>query len=350
MLNTKTIFNRKNILVTGGAGFIGSHVCDELVKQSNVICIDDFSTSHVENINHLLENPNFEFIKHDLTKRIDLTEQHELDKFKIRFQGIQEIYHLACPTSPKNFNKQRYHSLLTNGVGTINVLELAKAYKAKFLLASSSVVYGPRFPNAPRFTEDYHGYVDCNSPRACYDEGKRFAESSAITYRDMFSLDIKIARIFRTYGPRMSLFDGHMVPDFVLQALNSKPMVIYGDETFSTSLCYVSDVVEGLLKLMNSKEYGPLNFGHYDEIKMTDIANKIKTMVSSSSEVSFAKPMLFMSPLGLPDLTAVKEKLGWYPLVPLDEGLQKTIEYIKANQFILQPMLWKYEDEESQTK
>lgn len=345
MLNTKTIFNRKNILITGGAGFLGSHLCDELIKQNNVICVDDFSTSRVENINHLLENPNFEFVKHDITKPLNLNELHELDKFKVRFQGIQEIYHLACPTSPKNFNQQRYHSLATNSLGTINTLELAKACKAKMLLASSSVVYGPRFPNAPRFAESYRGYVDTSSPRACYDEGKRFAETAAATYRETFSLDIKIARIFRTYGPRMSLFDGHMIPDFVLQALNSKPMIIHGDEHFSTSLCYVSDIVEGMIKMMNSKEYGPLNFGHYDELKMTDIAEKIKSMVGSSSDISYTKPLMFMSPLGLPDITLVKEKLGWYPLVPLEEGLQKTIEYIKANQFVLQPMLWKYDDD-----
>ncbi|MFA6553686.1 MAG: GDP-mannose 4,6-dehydratase [Patescibacteria group bacterium] len=344
MLNTKTIFEKKNILVTGGAGFIGSHLCDELLKQGNVICLDDFSTSRVENINHLLENPNFEFIKHDITKPINLNEMHELDKFKIKFQGIQEIYHLACPTSPKNFSKQRYHSLLTNGAGTINALELAKNYKSKFLLASSSVVYGPRFADAPRFEESYHGYVDFNSPRSCYDEGKRFAETASITYRDSFSLDVKIARIFRTYGPRLSLFDGHMISDFVLQALNNKPMVIYGDASFSTSMCYVSDIVEGLMKLMTSKEFGPFNFGHFDETKMIDIASRIKEIVSSSSEVAFSEPLVFMSPLGLPDLTLVKEKLGWYPLVPLEEGLKKMIEYVKANQFILQPMLWKYEE------
>jgi UDP-glucuronate decarboxylase len=343
MATNNAVGQQKNVLVTGGAGFLGSHLCDELIRNNNVICLDDFSSSRVENISHLLEQPNFEFIKHDISKPIDLKEYRELDKFKIRFQGIQEIYHLACPTSPKNFNDLRVKTLRANSLGTINVLELALEYKAKFLLTSSMVVYGPRFPDAPVFSEEYQGYVNFVGPRGCYDEGKRFAETAVVTYRDTYNLDAKIARIFRTYGPRLSLFDGHMIPDFVLQALNNKPMVVYGDEQFSTSLCYVSDVIEGLLKLMKSGEAGPVNFGNEQEYRMGEIAEKIKQMIGSSSAVVHKDPLLFMTPLGLPDITLAKNKLGWYPLVPLEEGLVRTIEYIRANQNVLQPLLWKYE-------
>lgn len=337
---------RPNILVIGGAGFIGSHLCDELVKTYNVICLDDFSSGKVENINHLLQNPYFEFLKHDISQPINLVEAHELDKFNVRFRGVQEIYYLATPTSPKQFNSFRVQTLKANSQGVINALELARQYQAKFLLASSAVVYGPRFANAPLYNEEYAGYVDQTSPRACFDEGKRFAESATITYRDVYNLDTKIARIFRTYGPRLALFDGHMVADFVLQALNNKPLVIYGDETFSTSLCYISDIVEALVKLMASHETDPINLGHYEELKMVDIANTIKSMTNSQSPVQYRSSLLFMSPLGLPDISKAKEKLGWYPLVSLNEGLLQTIEYVKANQNILQPQLSKYDEEQ----
>ncbi|MDP2683928.1 MAG: GDP-mannose 4,6-dehydratase [bacterium] len=348
MTTTKKILQRKNILVTGGAGFIGSHLCDELVKEHNIICLDDFSSGRLENINHLLENPYFEFIKHDISKSINLDEFHELDKFKIKFQGVQEIYHLAVPTSPKNFNNLKINTLKTTSIGVINALELAKKYQAKFLLASSVVVYGPRFENAPRFTEEYQGYVDMVGERSCYDEGKRFSETAVATYHQVFNIDTKIARIFRTYGPRLSLFDGHMVPDFVLQAINNKPLVIYGGEKFTTSLCYISDIIEGLTKFMNSKEAGPFNFGQYEEYKMSDVAKKIKEMTNSNSEIEYKESLLFMTPLGLPDISLVKEKLGWYPLISLENGLATTIEYVKANQNILQPMLWKYEEDNAQ--
>jgi len=346
MPETKKILTRKNILVTGGAGFIGSHLCDELIKENNIICLDNFSSGRVENIKHLLENPYFKFIKHDVSKPVDLTEYHELDKFKIKFQGIQEIYHLACPTSPKNFDKLKINTLKTNSLGVINILDLAQEYQAKFLLASSVVIYGPRFANAPHFTEDYQGYVDMVGQRSCYDEGKRFAETAATTYHQVYNLETKIARIFRTYGPRLALFDGHMIPDFVLQAINNKPLLIYGGEDFTTSLCYVSDVIDGLIKMMKSPEAGPLNFGHYQENNMNDIAQKIKKMTNSKSEIIHKKSLVFMTPLGLPDISSAKKKLGWYPLISLESGLEKTIEYVRANQNILQPMLWKYEEEQ----
>jgi len=350
MATKKYLTEKKNVIITGGAGFIGSHLCDELIKISHVICVDDFSTSNIENINHLLQNPNFIFIKHDLTKQIDLDEYNELDKFKVKFQGIQEIYHLACPTSPKNFDKYKIKTLHTNSIGTINILELAVKHKAKFLFTSSAVIYGPRYKDSPRFQEDYQGWVNINSPRSCYDEGKRYAESAVVTYRDIYNIDAKIVRIFRTYGPRMSLFDGHMLPDFVLQALNNKPMIVYGDKNFTSTFCYVSDIINGLVRMMNSNDKGPINFGHYEEYKMMDVADRIKEKVNSQSEIVFQNPLLFMTPLGLPDITLAKQKLGWFPLVGLDEGLDKTIEDIKANQHLLDPLIHKYEEEREEEK
>jgi len=334
---------RKNILVTGGAGFIGSHLCDCLVEEANVICLDDFTSSQERNIDHLLQNPNFEFINHDVNEPIDLEKISELSRFKINVQGIQEIYHLACPTSPKKFDNFKIKTLKTSVVATIGMLELALKYKAKFLFSSSAVVYGSRKGEEGRFKEENFGQVNFISSRACYDEGKRFAETCVETYRQVYDLDTKILRIFRTYGPRLPLFDGHMVTDFVLQALNNKPLVIYGDKNFNSSFCYVSDVAEGMIKMMSSEEHGPFNVGHPDKYKMVDLAKQIIAKTKSSSEIVFRAPLLFMTPLGLPDITAIKEKLDWYPVVTIDEGLEKTIEEVTRNQVYLQPLISNYE-------
>ena len=332
------ISGKKNILITGGAGFLGSHLCDRLIKEANILCLDDFTGSGERNIDHLLKLPNFEFINHDISKPIDLEEIKEGKKFKVKFQGIQEIYHLACPTSAKNFDKLKIKTLRTNSLGMINVLEIARKYKAKFLFTSSSVVYGSRQKDNPYFKENFQGLVNFTSPRACYDEGKRFAETICATYQEAYELDAKIVRIFRTYGSRMPLFDGQMVPDFVLQALNNEPLIIYGDEAFSSSFCYVSDIVDGLIKMMVSEEKGPINLGHPDEILMIDIAKKIIEKTNSKSEIIFKEPLLFMTPLGLPDISLAKQKLGWLPLVSLDKGLDKTIKDIEVNRLLLEPM------------
>jgi UDP-glucuronate decarboxylase len=336
---------KKNVLVTGGAGFLGSHLCDELIKDSHVICLDNFCGGNMRNIEHLLQKPNFRFIKHDITQPINLEELPELKDFKIKFQGIQEIYHLACPTSAKNFLKLRIETLKANAIGTINVLEIAKKYKSKILLASSSVVYGPIRKDNPYFKETDLGSVNFVGPRACYDEGKRFAESCFITYKEMYNLETKIARIFRTYGPRMPLFDGQMIADFVLQALNNKPLIIYGDESFSTSLCYVSDIVEGLIAFMASEEVGPINFGHPEKYKLVEVAKKIIEMINSKSEIVFKPPLLFMTPLGLPEITLAKTKLNWFPVVSLESGLKATIEDIKIKRMLLEPFLSEYDKE-----
>src|SRR3990167_9311789 len=243
----------KTILVTGGAGFIGAHLCERLVKDGHrVICVDNFSTSHLRNIEALLQIPTFQFLRLDVTQPFNLESYPELVSFKIAFEGIHEIYHLACPTAIKAFDKFRTQTLFANSLGNYQVLEIARKYKSKILLTSSSVVYGARQDEHPLFTEDVRGVVDHLTPRACYDEGKRFAETMFETYRQVHSLDIRIARIFRTYGPRMPLFDGHLIPDFILNAMDGKDLVLYGGKQFRTSLVYVSDVIDGLLRLMEA--------------------------------------------------------------------------------------------------
>ena len=332
---TKAIFEKKNILVTGGAGFIGSHLCDELVKKNKVICIDNFISGSEKNIDHLLQNPNFQFIKHDINESINLEELSELAKFKIQFQGVQEIYHLATPTSPKDFESKRMDTVLANSVGTRNILDLAVKYKAKFILASSAVVYGQRDKKVKLVKEDYVGKIDQLGPRACYDEGKRFAETLTKTYEEIKGIDAKIVRIFRTYGPRMQLGTGRMLPDFVLHALENKDLEIYGDKNFSSSFCHVSDVVQGLTKVMKSKETGPINIGSDLEYKIVDVAKKVIELTNSKSKVVFKDSLLFMTPLGLPDISFAKERLGWFPIVLLEEGVQGAIDYFRAHKSIV---------------
>jgi len=331
---------RPNVLVTGGAGFLGSHLCEILVRDYNVICVDNLLNSfNYHNIESLLQSPNFYFIKKDINEPLDLLSLPELKGLKIKFQGIQEIYHLACPTSPKNFEKFKIETLKVNSIGMLNILELAKSYKAKILFTSSSVVYGPRGEGSLYFKETDLGKVNFIGGRSCYDEGKRFAETTMFTYQQMYGLDIKVARIFRTYGPRLTLFEGEMISDFALQAINNQPLIIYGDENFDTSLCYVSDTVEGMIALMKSSESGPINLGSIEKYRLADIAKKIIEITGSSSTIKFLPPLLFMSPLGLPDISLAKEKLGWFPVVRLEQGLLKTIEYVKAYKTLLTPLM-----------
>jgi UDP-glucuronate decarboxylase len=333
------IFEKKNVVVAGGAGFLGSHLCERLLKDSHVICVDAFIGSSERNIDLLLRNPDFEFIRHDMTQPLDLESFKELERFKIKFQGIQEIYDLACPTSAKNFDKYRIATVQANSIGVVNALELAIRYGAKFVFGSSSVVYGPRTAEKILFAETDEGIIDHLGPRSCYDEGKRFAETMVVTYRDAKGLDAKIARIFRTYGPRQRLFDGEMIPDFVIDALDGRDLVIYGDESFSTSLTYVTDMVEGLLKLMAAPPtIGAVNIGSDYEVRLTDVAKMICQLTGSSSQVRFEKPLLFMTPLGLPDLTKTKERLGWLPLVRLEDGLARAVEYARANKALIDTM------------
>lgn len=330
------VADKKNILVTGGAGFIGSFLCEKLLATSRVICIDNFVTSQESNIDLLLKNPDFEFIRQDINAPFDLEAFPELARFKIKFQGIQEIYHLACPTSPKKFDQFKMQTLYSNSVGMKNVLDLAVKYKAKFLQASTSVVYGARPADGHAFKEEDYGAVDMLSARSCYDEGKRFAETYCATYSQVHKVDVRIARIFRTYGPRMPLYDGQMIPDFITDALDNKDLVIYGDETFKTSLVYVGDVVDGLIKHMKApSDIGPINLGSDLDIPIIDVAQRIIEMTGSTSKITFQPALMFMTELGLPDLTKVKDKLGWLPLIGIDDGLKKAIDYTVAHKGLL---------------
>ncbi len=322
--------DRKNIIITGGAGFLGSHLAEILVDDYNVISIDNFITSNVSNIQFLLDHPNFEFIKHDLTKPIDLNQYPELDLFKVKALGIHEIYHLACPTSPKHYNKYPIETILANSHATYNVLELAKRYGSKILFTSSAAVYGNYKGNAP-ISEDYWGEVNPIGPRSAYDEGKRFSESLCVNYKNSYKVDVKIARVFKTFGPRMLVNDGRMVPDFIVSALNNKPLKIYGDEYSSATFCYVDDVVEGLIRLMRSDIHGPVNIGSDHSHRVADIAQRIINLTSSKSEIVYMDPLPYPTEHGVPDITRAKESLGWFPLVSIDDGLKKTIDYMNAH-------------------
>ncbi len=330
-MSKRAIFDKKNILVTGGAGFIGSHLCDELVKNNKVICLDDFSTGDEKNIDHLLANPNFEFIKYDVTKPIDLESLPELQKFKIEFQGIQEIYHLACPTSPKNFLDNRISTLDALSLGMKNILETAVKYQSKFMHFSSSVVYGSRRNENEKITEEDWGYLNMLSERSSYDEGKRFAETLVINYKRVYNIDAKIIRLFRIYGPRMKLNDGQMIPDFIDSALDNKDLVILGDKNFYSCFCYVSDCVDASIKMMDSESAGPLNIGSDVEINMTEMAKKIISIIGSNSKIIYAEETLFMTPLCSPDITRARNELGWMPVVMLEQGLKKTIDDLRAS-------------------
>ena len=325
------IFDKKNVLITGGAGFIGSHLCDELIKSCNVICLDNFSTGSEKNIDHLLSEPNFEFIKHDISEPIDLESINELQKFKIQFQGIQEIYHLACPTSPIHFEKNKISTVLANSYGVKNALYIAIKYSAKFLHFSSSVIYGSRDENNAKITENNIGKVDCLSDRSSYDEGKRFAETIVINYKQAYNIDVKILRIFRTCGPRMKLDEGNMVPDFISNALDNKDLVILGDKKFISSFCYISDIIDASIKVMETKLMGPFNIGSDIDINVANVAEKIISILNSKSKITYADKILFMTPLCLPDITKVRHELGWMPIITLEKGLEKTIENLRAS-------------------
>ena len=322
--------NKKVIVVTGGAGFIGSHLSEKLLESSRVICIDNFLTSDVANIDGLLRNPDFVFLKHDLNEPILLESFSDLDRFRVDVKGIQEIYHLGCPTSAKNFDHLRIQTLLANSVAMRNVLDLAVKHKARVLHASTSIVYGPGAGDE-RITETDIGILDQASPRACYDEGKRFAETACFTYSSVHGLDVRVARIFRTFGPKQRLNDGEMIPDFVLDALEGRDLVVYGDENFSTSLLYVTDLVDGLIRLMHAPENpGPVNFGADRKVKLHEVAQMIIEMTGSGSKVVHEPPLLFMTRQGLADTRKAVDTLGWIPLVRLEDGLKSTIEYTQV--------------------
>lgn len=328
---SKQLFERRNVLVTGGAGFIGSHLCDRLVKEAHVICVDNFITSSESNIDHLLQDSNFEFINHDITQPLDLLKYSELGRFKVRFQGIQEIYHLACPISKRHFDDFKIATVLTNSIGVKNVLDIAVEHNAKVLYASSSVLYGPR-SNGSHVKETDECHLDHLSSRGAYDEGKRFSEAILQTYANVYALDVKIARIFRTYGPRMKIFDGNLIPDMILSALEDKDVVLTGNEDSRISMAFVSDIVDGLVRLMSTPiDVTLVNLGSDNDVRLVAIAQKILEIIGSGSRIRFEPPGSYQTEAPLPDITRARDILGWLPLVRLEDGLKKMIDYAKSH-------------------
>ena len=299
------------ILVTGGAGFIGSHLIDRLMAQGHeVICLDNFYTGHKRNLLKWLDNPYFELIRHDITEPIRL----EAD----------QIYHLACPASPVHYQYNPVKTIKTNVLGTLNMLGLAKRVKARFLLASTSEVYGD--PEIHPQSEEYRGNVNPIGIRSCYDEGKRVAETLAFDYHRQNNVEIRVARIFNTYGPRMLENDGRVVSNLVVQSLKGEPLTVYGDGSQTRSFCYVSDLVEGLMRLMNGDSIGPINLGNPGEYTILQLAQAVQKMVNPDAEIIF-KPLPQDDPRRRrPDITKAKSLLGWEPTIPLQEGLKLTIE------------------------
>jgi len=332
-MSKQIIFDKKNVLVAGGAGFVGSHLCDELIKTCKVICVDNFISGSEHNIDHLLANPDFTFINYDLSKPLDLEGHADLKKFKIEFQGIQEIYNLACPMSPKNFLTNRLATIKSNSLVVMNLLDIAVKYNAKFLQFSSSVVYGERHADNPelKFEEGDTGSVDCLSERSSYDEGKRFAETIVSNYRSLYNIDAKIIRLFRIYGPRMEQNDDQMIPDFINDALENKEIIVPGGEEFSSSFCYIEDLLDAVTKLMTTDIAGPINVGSDVDIRIADLVAMIIKDTNSQSYVTHTDSPLFISELVLPSIRRAKEDLNWMPVVTLENGLKKTIFDIQAN-------------------
>jgi len=304
------------IVVTGGAGFLGSHLCDFLIKEGhNVICIDDLITGNTDNIAHLMGNEKFKFIHHDVTNYIFI--EGKLDA----------ILHFASPASPIDYQELPIQTLKVGSLGTHKALGLAKEKKAKFLLASSSEVYGDPLVNPQK--EDYWGNVNSVGPRGVYDESKRFAEAMTMAYHYYHKIDTKIARIFNTYGPRMRKKDGRVVPTFINQALEGKPLTVFGDGAQTRSFCYVSDMVQGIYKFLLSNSNEPINLGNPQEMTVNDFAKFILKLTKSKSKIVH-KPLPVDDPkIRRPDITKAKKLLNWSPRVSLEEGLQKTIEYFK---------------------
>ncbi|MCK5823389.1 MAG: SDR family oxidoreductase [Bacteroidales bacterium] len=304
----------KKILVTGGAGFVGSHLCERLLKEKNdVICLDNFFTGDKKNIIHLLNNPYFELVRHDVTMPF--------------FAEVDEIYNLACPASPIHYQYNGIKTVKTSVMGAINMLGLAKRIKAKILQASTSEVYGD--PKIHPQTEDYWGHVNPIGVRSCYDEGKRCAETLFMNYHNQNNVDIKIIRIFNTYGPNMHPNDGRVVSNFIIQALKNKDITIYGDGTQTRSFQYVDDLVEGMTRMMNTNNFiGPVNIGNPNEFTILELAKIIIELTGSKSKTIFLPATADDPTQRKPDISLAKKELNnWEPKIQLREGLTKTIEY-----------------------
>ncbi len=308
------LHNNRRILVTGGAGFLGSHLCDRLIaNKCEVLCLDNFFTGSKKNIAHLLGKSNFELIRQDLVQPI--------------FLEVDEIYNLACPASPIHYQHNPVKTVKTSVMGAIHMLGLAKRVNAKILQASTSEIYGD--PSIHPQSEDYWGNVNTIGPRSCYDEGKRCAETLFFDYHRQNKVDIRVVRIFNTYGPRMHPNDGRVVSNFIVQALLNKDITIYGDGSQTRSFCYVDDLIEGMVRMMDNPDnfVGPINLGNPDEFSIRELAQKVLDITGAGSKIVF-KPLPTDDPMQRrPDIGLAKEKLKWHPEVKLEAGLKKTIAY-----------------------
>lgn len=307
----------KTVLVTGGAGFLGSHLCGKLLERGyEVIALDNLFTGRVKNIEDFLNSSNFRFIKHDIEDPIDLK--------------VDWIFNLACPASPPHYQKNPIKTLTTSILGAINMLEIAKKYNARIFQASTSEVYGD--PEVHPQVESYRGCVNPIGIRSCYDEGKRCAESLFFDYNRMFGVDIKVVRIFNTYGPKMDPNDGRVVSNFIIQALQNKPLVMHGDGTQTRSFCYVKDLIDGFILMMqsNSGVKGPINLGNPNEFNLLELADSILKLTKSRSKIVFEKLPEDDPQKRKPDISLAKNLLGWQPGIQLREGLLKTIEYFRG--------------------
>jgi UDP-glucuronate decarboxylase len=309
-------YDRQRVLVTGGAGFLGSHLCERLLDQGyNVICLDNYFTGQRQNIFHLMDNRQFEIVRHDLVNPI--------------FLEVDQIYNLACPASPVHYQYNPVKTVKTSVMGAINILGLAKRVKAKVLQASTSEVYGD--PAVHPQKEEYWGNVNPIGKRACYDEGKRCAETLFFDYHRQNNVNIKVVRIFNTYGPRMHPNDGRVVSNFIVQALNNEVITIFGDGSQTRSFCFADDLIDGMIRMMDSPEgfVGPVNLGNSAEFQIRELAEQIIGLTNSKSRIEFL-PLPKDDPLRRrPDISLAKEKLGWEPTTPLEKGLGKTIKYFK---------------------
>ncbi|MER8887037.1 UDP-glucuronic acid decarboxylase family protein [Mesorhizobium sp. M0816] len=313
---TRIYGSRKRILVTGGAGFVGSHLIDRLIDAGHeVLCVDNLFTGTKRNIDHLHNSPRFEFLRHDVTLPL--------------YVEVDEIYNLACPASPVHYQHDPVQTTKTSVHGAINMLGLAKRLRCKILQASTSEVYGD--PAIHPQTEEYWGHVNPIGPRSCYDEGKRCAETLFFDYHRQLNLEIKVARIFNTYGPRMHLADGRVVSNFIVQALNGNPITIYGDGSQTRSFCYVDDLVEGLIRLMETSYSvtGPINIGNPTEFTISELAQRILAMTGSSVPIVMMDLPQDDPRQRRPDITKARDVLGWEPKIDLKEGLRRTVEYFK---------------------
>ncbi|WP_428376954.1 UDP-glucuronic acid decarboxylase family protein [Lichenicoccus sp.] len=308
---------RKRILVTGGAGFLGSHLCDRLVRDgADVLCLDNYFTGRRDNIAHLLCEPNFEVMRHDITHAINIE--------------VDEIYNLACPASPVHYQYDPVQTTKTSVLGAINVLGIGRRTGARVFQASTSEVYGD--PTVHPQTEDYRGNVNPLGPRACYDEGKRCAETLFFDYRRQHNLSIKVVRIFNTYGPRMHPDDGRVVSNFITQALRGEDITLYGDGGQTRAFCYVSDLIEGFVRMMASDEdiTGPVNMGNPHEIPVRELAERVLALTGSRSRIVY-RPLPQDDPMQrCPDISRARELLGWTPAIGLEDGLERTIAYFDA--------------------